>query len=164
MLLTWTEKPRQSLRATPGPSDTELMAAWRSDDGGAVPPWQAGPCQQVRLPGLGVNTGSLSRSGVHVCLAERRQGSIAGGRTWACEGGKGRAFLPQFKSCLSSQWQSVCLGFYVILHQVKLLSANDIPCARDCACTGRWTGGQTVVISELLEAQLSWGDGCFMRD
>ena len=111
MLLTWTEKPLQSLRATPGPSDTELMAAWRSDDGGAVPPWQAGPCQQVRLPGLGVNTGSLSRSGVHVCLAERRQGSIAGEELELVREEKGELFFLSSRAASAASDRVSAWGF-----------------------------------------------------
>ena len=37
------------------------------------------------------------------------------------------------------------------IHQVKLLSANNIPCARDYARTGRRSGGQTVMISDFLD-------------
>ena len=52
-VLTWTEQPQGAPEShTWTLQDAELTAISHSDDGEAVPPWQAGPCEQVRhFPG-----------------------------------------------------------------------------------------------------------------
>ncbi|XP_032509067.1 uncharacterized protein LOC116764502 isoform X1 [Phocoena sinus] len=52
-VLTWTEQPQGALESHAWtPQDAELMAISHSDDGEAVPPWQAGPCEQAKLTGM----------------------------------------------------------------------------------------------------------------
>lgn len=158
-------------RGAPGAPESHTWPLGHQTHGRLALRWR-GSC--AFLAGRTLPTGKTSQTGSkHRQSFQIRCACLSGGEeagincrgknlSWCTR--KMRAFLPQFKSCLSSQWQSICLGFYVVLHQVKLLSANNIPCARDYARTGRRSGGQTVMISDFLEAQLNWGDGCCMRD